>query len=140
MFRIAIVFSSLTILVHLVVFVVEAFMLDLPKVAAKVVEKNAANINISATEEIHVLKTLFLNQAFYNLFLAAGGIAGLVLVLKGYRTHGITLLLNMCIFAVGAGVVLASTTTAYPAAITQAGPPFVALICLLKHITAKTIT
>jgi len=73
--------------------------------------------------EMHalVLKKLFINQGFYNLFFAIGGIAGLI-QLKKNLVAGYTLLLLVCFAAFGAGIVLAITSNAYLLAFLQAVP------------------
>ncbi len=77
----------------------------------------------SLSYEVHalVLKKLFVNQDFYNLFFAIGGIAGLY-QLKRNGTAGYALLLLVCFAAIGAGLVLAGTSNAYLLASLQAVP------------------
>lgn len=72
-----------------------------------------------------VLKKLFINQGFYNLFIAVGGIAGLY-QLKRNKVVGYALILFTCFAAVGAGVVLAASSRAYLLAFLQAAPAAVA--------------
>ncbi|MDH6250407.1 putative membrane protein [Chryseobacterium sp. H1D6B] len=72
-----------------------------------------------------VLKKLFVNQGFYNLFLACGGIAGLYYIPKN-KAVGYALLLLVCFSAVGAGIVLAVTSKAYILAFLQAVPAAIA--------------
>lgn len=73
--------------------------------------------------EIHalVLKKLFINQGFYNLFFAIGGIAGLY-QLKKNLSACYALILLMSFAATGAGLVLAITSNAYLLAFLQAVP------------------
>lgn len=73
--------------------------------------------------EIHalVLKKLFINQGFYNLFFAIGGIAGLY-QLKKNLSAGYALILLMSFAAIGAGLVLAITSNAYLLAFLQTVP------------------
>ena len=128
MFKAAIVFSIITIVFHISAFVHEAFLITQPVVAERIVSINAAAVDVALMDQIEILKVLFFNQGFYNLFLALGGVAGLLLLHKGKQAQGLTLLVNMCCFAVGAGLILSLTTTAYPLAFLQAGPPLTALI------------
>lgn len=81
--------------------------------------------------EMHalVLKKLFVNQGFYNLFFAIGGIAGLNQLNKSLPA-GYALLLLVCFAAFGAGVVLAITSNAYLLAFLQAAPAGLAFIKL----------
>jgi putative membrane protein len=73
-----------------------------------------------------VLKKLFINQGFYNLFFALGGLAGLYYVNKN-KAVGYALLSLVCFSATGAGIVLAVTSKAYILAFFQAFPAVVAL-------------
>jgi len=90
--------------------------------------------------EMHalVLKKLFINQGFYNLFFAIGGIAGLN-QLKRNLQAGYVLLLLVCFAALGAGLVLALTSNAYLLAFLQAVPAGLAFknIYTLYKITYK---
>ena len=128
MFKVGIVCSILTILFHISAFVVEAFLITQPNVAERIISKNAAAVDVAMMDQIAILKVLFFNQGFYNLFLALGGVAGLLLLINGKQAQGVTLLVNMCAFAVGAGMILSLTTTAYLGAVLQAGPPLMALV------------
>lgn len=73
-----------------------------------------------------VLKKLFINQGFYNLFFALGGLAGLHYVNKN-KAVGYALMTLVCFSAMGAGIVLAVTSNAYILAFLQAVPAAVAL-------------
>lgn len=73
-----------------------------------------------------VLKKLFINQGFYNLFFALGGILGLHYVNKN-KAVGYALISFICFSAFGAGVVLAVTSKAYILAFLQAAPAAIAL-------------
>ena len=77
--------------------------------------------------EMHalVLKKLFINQGFYNLFFAIGGIGGL-LQLKKNRIVGYGLMLRVCFAGIGAGLVLAITSNAYLLASLQCLPAAIA--------------
>lgn len=79
--------------------------------------------------EMHalVLKKLFINQGFYNLFFAIGGVFGLK-QLKKSLIAGYVLLLFVCFAALGAGIVLAFTSKAYLLACLQAVPAALAFI------------
>lgn len=95
------------------------------------------NPPVSLGFEMHalVLKKLFINQGFYNLFFAVGGIAGLY-QLKVNRSVGYALILLVCFAAVGAGMVLAITSKAYLLATLQSVPAAIAfynIFILTKH-------
>lgn len=123
----ALIFSVLTILVHLIVFVGESFLLRQPVIIDRVLSKIDAPAGISLSDQAQILDVLFYNQGFYNLFVALGGVGGLILCKYGRIQEGTVLVCYMCLFALGAGVVLASTTTAYLAAVIQGLPPLIAL-------------
>ena len=86
-----------------------------------------------------VLKKLFINQGFYNLFFAIGGISGLWQLRKN-KAVGFALILWVCFAAMGAGLVLAVTSNAYLLAFLQAVPATVAfcrIYPLFKQATAN---
>jgi hypothetical protein len=64
------------------------------------------------------------------LFVALGGVGGLIFYKFGRIQESTVLVGYMCLFALGAGVVLASTTTAYLAAVIQGLPPLIAFVGL----------
>ena len=74
-----------------------------------------------------VLKKLFINQGFYNLFLALVGMAGLRYLPKN-NAAGYALIALVCFSAVGAGIVLAVTSKAYILAFLQAVPAAIVLL------------
>jgi putative membrane protein len=47
-----------------------------------------------------------LNQGFYNLFLAAGTLVGVVGAWRGWEPQGATLVVFGCLFMIGAALVL----------------------------------
>ncbi len=68
------------------------------------------------------------NQGFYNLFVAAGAIGGVIAYHAGQATAGRALTLYACAFMVGAGVVLVvSDRKLWRGALGQAVPPLIAL-------------
>ena len=125
---VAIVFSVVTIAVHLIVFVVESFLWLKPVVHERLLGKLDSSIDVTVFEQAQILQVLFFNQGFYNLFVALAGIVGFVLYRAGNKQGGIALISYMCAFALGAGLVLAYSTTAYTGAVVQALPPFLALL------------
>ena len=124
---ITLVFSILTIFIHVLVFVGESLLWGNPLIIERVLSKIDAPAGISLSDQAQILEVLFYNQGFYNLFVALGGVGGLILYKYGRIQEGTVLVCYMSLFALGAGVVLASTTTAYPAAVIQGLPPFIAL-------------
>jgi putative membrane protein len=82
------------------------------------------------TEDVPAVRLWALNQGFYNLFLAAGAIAGVVCLHIGAETVGRGVALFACVAMFGAGLVLlASDRRRYlRGAMVQAVPPLIALI------------
>lgn len=115
---------------HLWAFVLEAFLWMRPAVHEPMLGRLTGTSSVALLDQALILKTLFVNQAFYNLFLAIAGIAGFAFLRRGDATVGRTLIAYLCLSAVGAGVVLALSTGAYVGALLQAGPPAVALIAM----------
>ena len=72
------------------------------------------------------------NQGFYNLFLAAGAIGGVIAVHAGSPVAGRAVALFACACMMGAGVVLVvSERRLWRGALGQAVPPLVALLAAL---------
>jgi putative membrane protein len=72
------------------------------------------------------------NQGFYNLFLAAGAIGGVIAAHAGHPTAGRALTLYACGFMAAAGAVLAvSDRRLWRGALGQAVPPLIALVATL---------
>jgi putative membrane protein len=72
------------------------------------------------------------NQGFYNLFVAAGAIGGVIAYHYGQISAGRALTLYACAFMAAAGVVLAvSDRRLWRGALGQAGPPLIALVASL---------
>jgi putative membrane protein len=126
------------ILLHVAAFVVEAFLWMRPGVHELMLNRLTGTVSVDLHDQALILKSLFVNQGFYNLFLATAGISGLSFVTRGNATIGYTLISYMCLSAIGAGVVLAVSTHAYFGALLQAVPAAVALAALYRaHSAAR---
>ncbi len=77
------IFAGLAALAHVYIFAIESLLMDRPS--------THRTFGITA-EQAEVLKPLFYNQGFYNLFLALGTGAGLAL-LGANRDAGVALIL-----------------------------------------------
>jgi putative membrane protein len=85
----------------------------------------------STEEEARITKALAFNQGFYNLFLAAGTIAGLCLIGMGHHKSGVVLIFWNCASMVAAAIVLfASSPRMYRGALIQGIAPLVALAAI----------
>jgi putative membrane protein len=119
---------------HAAIFVVEAFLWMHPAVYEFALNRPAIKTTLDLPGQALVLQASFVNQGFYNLFLASAGIAGLVFLGRGNEPVGYTLIVYMCLSAVGAGLVLATSTPATIGAILQAVPAVLALAAMLQRL------
>ncbi len=121
------IFGALLILLatlfHIYVFKLESLTWQKPK--------TWKTFGISSQERADIIAPMALNQGFYNLFLAVGSGAGLVML--GFDSViALTLISFASLSMAGAGMVLFfSVKTSRRAAIIQAGPPLLGLIFLL---------
>jgi putative membrane protein len=118
----------LVIIVHIMFFVLEAIFWMNPNVHNPLLDFLNNPVTLKYEVQAVVLKNLFVNQGFYNLFLVLAGIAGLNLISKQKYSSGYTLVLLLCFSALGAGIVLACSTKAYPLAFFQAVPAGIAVL------------
>ncbi|GAB3427425.1 DUF1304 domain-containing protein [Flindersiella endophytica] len=95
------VLALLTAVVHLVVFVFEAFLIERPAVHKQVFHVPA--------EDVPAVRLWAFGVGFYNCFLAAGLVAGVIAWAAGHETVGRTLLIYLCVFiALSGGVLFAA--------------------------------
>jgi putative membrane protein len=107
------VFAGIAALLHVVFFLFESVLFPRPAIQAR--------FHVSP-ENADAVRPWAFNQGFYNLFLAAGILVGLVMGIR-------PLVLFPCACMLGAGVVLALTDKRMlRSAVMQAFPPLVALI------------
>jgi putative membrane protein len=108
-------------LIHLWFFALESVLFSRPTVVRR--------FGLRSAEDAAIVRPMAFNQGFYNLFLAAGIVGGLVLVAAGQREAGRATVLFACASMVGAGIVLFATDRRFlTAAAIQAGPPLLALV------------
>jgi putative membrane protein len=124
----------LVVAFHAALFVVEALLWMHPAVHEFALHRLAIRTALDLPGQALVLQAFFVNQGFYNLFLAIAGIAGLVLLGRGNAPVGYTLIVYMCLSAVGAGLALATSTTAVIGAMLQAVPATLALAAMLPRL------
>ena len=121
---IALAAAGLAALVHVWIFVLESLRFHRPEVWRRFGMRSEADAAIT--------RGFAFNQGFYNLFLAGGAIAGIVMVQVGNAVAGRAVLLFVCASMVLAGVVLVAYDRRFVrAAAIQAGPPLVAGLALL---------
>ena len=124
------IFAIITAIFHILFFVAESILWLEPYIYKNILSQPDSSIGIGLFEQATIMETVFFNQGFYNLFLALGLIAGIILVKKDRAEKGITLIGYCCLFAFGAGVVLALSAGAFLGAAVQAVPPMIVLIFL----------
>lgn len=116
-------FAMVAVIFHVVAFVLESFLFHRPGVQTFLLGKPepAAGVRLWA-----------FNQGFYNLFLAAGPVAGLIADYAGHESVGRALVIYGCAFMAACGVVLfVSDRTLWRSMIGQSGPPVIAVIAAL---------
>lgn len=121
MIRVAQAAAVLAGVLHVLFFVMESVLFSRPAVHRR--------FRVAAQDVDRVRRWAF-NQGFYNLFLAVGLFAGLLL---GVRSDaGRALVVLTCGSMVGAALVLIATDRRMArAALVQGGPPVVALVATL---------
>ncbi|TDC21781.1 DUF1304 domain-containing protein [Kribbella albertanoniae] len=111
------VFVVVAGLFHVAIFVMESLLFRKPSTYQRFLVKDETEMNAA--------RPWAFNQGFYNLFLAAGALGGLIA--GGDKGHAIALFSCACM--AGAGIVLvASDRRMVQAAATQALPPILALV------------
>jgi uncharacterized membrane protein len=111
--------------VHVLIFCMESLWWTSPRVRARFRH---------TPEHAEVTRLFAFNQGFYNLFLAVGTFAGLVLVVVGHPAVGLTLVSWNCLFMLSAAIVLAaSAPQLWRAALIQGAAPFLFLLLGVIH-------
>jgi putative membrane protein len=124
---IALLFATLAVALHVVIFWMESVAWSGP--AARKTFGPATNEEVAATRD------LAFNQGFYNLFLAIMAAAGIVSYLAGSETVGATLVLAGTGSMLAAAIVLfVSNRPKRSAAIRQGTFPLVAVVAMLSVI------
>jgi len=113
-------FAALAGLIHILFFMLESVLFRRPSVHA--------NFRV-ASGDVEAVRPWAYNQGWYNLFLAAGAIGGVVAVHAGAPAAGRTLVLFTAACMLAAALVLLSTNRAMlRGALIQGVPALVALI------------
>ena len=111
-------------LIHVWFFALESVLFSRPTVFRR--------FGLRSAEDAAIVRPMAFNQGFYNLFLALGIVAGLVLVAAGQQDAGRAIVIFACACMVGAGLVLFATDRRFlTAAAIQAGPPLLAIVTAL---------
>ena len=119
MFTLFVILAAIAAAVHVVAFGLEAILF--PQ------RSTYRRFGVRTDEEMRTLRTVMVNQGFYNLFLAIGFIAGIFLAGSGRCA----LAYFCCLFATGCGLVLVLTKREmWRPALLQSAPPLLAAIAL----------
>lgn len=122
MSKITQIFAALAGLIHVLFFLMESVLWMNPNVHSVFLVKNLAD---AETLDVYVQ-----NQGFYNLFLAIGIFAALALV-KRNREVATALITYICLFMIGAALVLRFTIPDMASGVfIQGVPPLIALITM----------
>lgn len=122
-------FALLAAVLHILVFVWEALLFHRPGVHGGVFSTPAA--------DVPAIRLWAFGVGFYNLFLAAGLIIGVLLWAAGEEPVGRALVIYICLFMFLSGIVLLIADrlamsrprgTGISGALAQGGPPLVALV------------
>jgi len=117
------IFAIIAGLVHVCAFVMESLLFRYPRVQRIFLGHDGVPPDVFMWA---------FNQGFYNLFLAAGAIGGVIAADAGHATVGRAVALFACACMVGAGIVLVvSDRKLWRGALGQAVPPLVALLAAL---------
>ncbi len=122
MSRITIIFSCLAGIIHAVFFLLESVFWHKPQVHSI--------FRIDNTADAETLSVFVQNQGYYNLFLALGLFAAVWLSRKN-KVASRTLAIYICLFMIGAAVVLRFTMPAMTAGpLIQGVAPAIALLSI----------
>ncbi|HEX9087568.1 MAG TPA: DUF1304 domain-containing protein [Arthrobacter sp.] len=117
----SLVFVLLAALLHVYIFTMESITWTRPATWKR--------FSITSQADANTTRTLAYNQGFYNLFLAAGALAGAGAVALGYPDVGWTLVFSSCGSMLLAAIVLALSGRKYlRAAATQGATPLLAVV------------
>ncbi len=117
------IFAIVAVLFHVMAFVMESFLFH---------RRDVQVFMLGHPEPSPAVRLWAFNQGFYNLFLAAGPVAGLIAYHGGHVQTGRALVIYGCAFMAACGVVLfASDRRLWRGMLGQSGPPLIALIATL---------
>ncbi|EME16019.1 DUF1304 domain-containing protein [Rhodococcus triatomae] len=131
MIGVAQIAAVIAAIVHIVVFALEALVFTRPSV-----HRGVFGV---PTDDVPAVRLWAFGVGFYNLFIGAGMVVGLVLWWSGHETPGRTLVIYLSIFMFLSGLVLLVADrmalgrergAGLWGSVGQAGPPFVALLAL----------
>jgi putative membrane protein len=126
------IFALVTAVVHLLAFVWETLLFQRPDVHQGVFAIPSA--------DVPPVRLWAFNIGFYNLFIAGGLIAGVIIWINGNESVGRAYVIYLCLFAFLAGIALFASDrlalsrprgTGIGGALVQGVPPLIALVASL---------
>ncbi|WP_027342273.1 DUF1304 domain-containing protein [Hamadaea tsunoensis] len=116
-------FAVIAGLIHVLIFAMEALLFTRPEVYRRF---------RADPHDVPAIRPWAFNQGFYNLFLAVGALAGVLVVHTGDRTAGRTLVGFACLCMLGAALVLAgSDRRMLRSALIQGVAPLITVVFLV---------
>lgn len=123
------IFVAIAALIHLVIFVLESVLWSRPATWKR--------FGLRSQEEADTVRPMAYNQGFYNVFLALGAGAGLVMIFSAnVQPEGVALSIFVLLSMLLASIVLVTSNPKLArAAVTQGLVPLIGLIFLVLAIT-----
>ncbi|PJZ70406.1 hypothetical protein CH373_04855 [Leptospira perolatii] len=116
------ILAALVGLLHVWIFIMESILWMRPAIYRR--------FGVSDSKSAEAMKSIFLNQGFYNLFLAIGALYGAIFF-ELHVTYAPAIMMFACLSVFGAGtVLLVSKPSMARAAIIQGLPPLIALVLI----------
>ncbi|MBL8018914.1 MAG: DUF1304 domain-containing protein [Leptospirales bacterium] len=117
------IFAALAGFLHIWIFIMESVLWLRPAIHRR--------FGVTDIKQAELMKNVFYNQGFYNLFLAIGVLYG-VFFFNVHPGFAPPIMFYGCLCIVGAGLaLLSSRRTMARAAIIQALPPLISVICFI---------
>jgi putative membrane protein len=125
-----VVFVAIAALIHLFIFVLESVLWSRPSTWKR--------FGLRSQGEADTVRPMAYNQGFYNVFLALGAVAGIVMTAYAdVRPQGVALSIFVLLSMLLASVVLITSNPKLArAAVTQGLAPLIGLIFLVLSLTA----
>jgi putative membrane protein len=124
-----VIFVAIAALIHIVIFVLESVLWSRPTTWKR--------FGLRSQEEADIVRPMAYNQGFYNVFLALGAGAGIVMIAyANVQAQGIALSIFVLLSMLLASVVLITSNPKLArAAMTQGVAPLIGLIFLVLSLT-----
>ena len=125
-----VIFVAIAALIHIVIFVLESVLWSRPATWKR--------FGLRTQEEADIVRPMAYNQGFYNVFLALGAGAGLVMIAyANVQAQGIALSIFVLLSMLLASIVLITSNPKLArAAMTQGLAPLIGLIFLVLSLTS----